>query len=373
MMINTVKFSFALALACLFFSTAMAAGLLPKMTGNISCQECSDAFRLAKCMFHSKSPRVYAPLNIPDGMNSELVLGATAFDISGGDELEFNDDLFEKVPQLGEGTIGSVYWEKNSGNGVRIVVKEMPMGWHGDMYSLYLLKANVSQNDFLKDIQANYGKSRYSALVQGAWRPPLVFIRESTPKMWFIIVGEPYEILADWTVYKETSIGFEQSCIIKFHPKMTNAKDLLPKSVQTFAHLVDETIGPGRDEGTLQSTARLRLSVQHVWANVALRPWALSDSDTYNSTDEVKVNLIEWSKNGSSYNRIYKEIMQTYPIAEQDLSNYYMKQFHLKKNKAKKLSKWVLDIAFRANYTFHGEYFRYNNVNTNPWSEDFKH
>jgi hypothetical protein len=108
---------------------------------------------------------------------------------------------------------------------------------------------------------------------------------------------------------------------------------------------------------------------------VARRPWALSDSDTYNSTEEVRSGLVEWSKNGPSYRRVHKEILRTYPLAERALADYYMRQFHLPKNKANSLAKWVLDIAFRANYSFSngGDYFRYNNVNTNPWRDDFKH
>jgi hypothetical protein len=373
--LSTIKHAgkFFLAVACLFMSTAMATGSSPKMSGDVSSPECSDAFLLAKTMFNSKSSRLYAPLSIPDRMKSELVLGASGLDISGGGALEANEDQFERVPQLGNAAIRSVYWGKNAKHGVRIAVKETPLGWRGDMYSLYLLDANVGSNDFLKDTQEDYGKSKYSALVQDTWRPPLVLLLSSSKKIWFIDVGQPYQILADWAVYKETSNGFERGCIVRFRPEGANAMALLPKSVQRVAHLLDETIGPGRDEGTLQPTARLRLQVQHVWANAALRPWALSDSDTYNSTDEVEAGLVAWSQKGPSYSQVRKEILRAYPLAEQDLSGYYIRQFNLPKKKANSLAKWVLDIALRANYTFPngGDYFRYNNVNTNPWGDDF--
>jgi len=94
-----------LAAAYLFISTAMAAGSLPKLTGDVSSPECSDAFRLAKSMFNSKSSRLYAPLLIPDGMNSELVLGTMALDISGGGAIEANEDIFEKVPRRSTGSV----------------------------------------------------------------------------------------------------------------------------------------------------------------------------------------------------------------------------------------------------------------------------
>lgn len=368
----TSKFkALCLATACFFSSANIVAGSMPMISGDVSSPECSDAFRFAKSMFNSRSSRLYAPLSMTDGMHSELALGASHLDISGGDALEVNEKQFEKVPQLGDTATRSVYWGRNAEHGIRIVVSETPFGWRGDMYSLYLLDSTVSQIDFLKNIQERYGKSIYSALVQDTWRPPLVFLSKSK-QMWFIVVGEPYQILADWAVYKETSGGFKRACVVKFHPEGANAMGLLPKEVQHFAHLLDETIGPGRDEGTLQPTARLRIQVQHVWANAALRPWALSDSDTYNSTDEVKAGLVAWSQNGPSYRRVHKEILRTYPLAERALDDYYMRQLHFPKKKANSLAKWVLDIAFRANYTFSNgqDYFRYDNVNTNPWSDD---
>lgn len=358
----------------MFISTAVEAAYVPEISGDVSSAECSSAFRLAKSMFNSKASRLYAPLRIPEEMNSEMVLGSSALDISGGAALDASEDQFERVSQLGEDTARSVYWGKHARIGVRIAVKERSVGWRGDMYSLYLLDANVEKSEFLKDAQEGYGRSRYSALVEGTWRPPLVFVMNSNKKLWFVTVGEPYQVLANWTIYKETISGFKQGCVIRFRPKGANAMTLLPRSVQKLAHLLDKTIGPGNDEGTLQPTTQLRIQAQHVWANAALRPWALSDSDTYNSTDEVKGGLIAWSHNGPSYRRIHEEILRTYPLAENALGNHYMRQFHLPKNKANSLAKWVLDIAFRANYTFSNgqDYFRYDNVNTNPWNDGYK-
>jgi uncharacterized protein len=353
-------------------STGKATGPSPRMCGDLSSPEFSDAFRLAVSMFYSKSTRLYAPLSVPEGINSELVLGASAFDISGGDALEANKEQFEKVSQLGNCSNRSVYWGKHVENGVRIVVKETPFGWRGDMYSLYLLDANVEESDFLKDAQEGKGKSKYSPVVEDTWRPPLVFLSKSN-KMWLIVVGEPDEVLADWVV-DDLSRGLKPACIIKFQPDGKNAMNLLPKAVQHLVHLLDRTLGSGLDEGTQQPTAYLRIHVQHVWGNAAFRPWALCDSDTYNSTDEVKAGLSAWSQQGPTCRRVYDEILRSYPRAELALADYYLRQFHLPKPKANNLAKWVLDIAFRANYSFSTEhgYFRYDNVNTNPWTDDYK-
>jgi hypothetical protein len=92
-------------------------------------------------------------------------------------------------------------------------------------------------------------------------------------------------------------------------------------------------------------------------------------------TDEVKAGLSAWSQQGPTCRRVYDEILRSYPRAELALADYYLRQFHLPKPKANNLAKWVLDIAFRANYSFPNgsDYFRYDNVNTNPWTDDYKH
>lgn len=325
----------------------------PKITGDVHSIECVDAYKLAKDMFYSNTSRLYAPLKIPNSFNSKFVLGASDFDISGGGFLEENGNQFERVPQLGDGVPRSIYWGKNALRGTRIVVKESPFGWRGDQYSLYVINKDIHQNEFLIDLQSDNGEVKFKPLIQDTWRPPLIFSLNSSQKLWFIVVGEPYQILADWGVYKDGKNGsFEESCVIHFRSETPNTIIFLPKSIQKLAHLLDETIGSGRDEGTLQPTAGLRLQVRHVWANVAIRPWAVSDADTYNSTDEVNKGLVEWSKGGSSYRKVYQEILHTYSLAENDLSIYYMKNFNLSKDKANHLAKKVLDIAYRSNYVF---------------------
>ncbi len=110
---------------------------------------------------------------------------------------------------------------------------------------------------------------------------------------------------------------------------------------------------------------------QYVWGNVALRPWAVSEADVYNSQEEVDAGLEAWSKGGRSYRRIYKEILAAYPAALQALHQYYGSTFSLSDDKAQALATYVLDIALRANYSFTngGDYFRYQVVNNNPWKQ----
>lgn len=352
-----------IAATCLMLTTAIEAVSSPIVIGDTSCMECKDALVLGVSQFNSKSSRLYAPLTVPADLSSRMVLGASDLDISGGHAVEANEEQFENLQQLNEHPNRNIYWGKHTDYGTRIVLKESSAGWRGDEYSLYLVNANVQQDDFLKSSQESYNKSKYKPLLGNMMRPPLIFFSK-TQKMWFIEVGETQKILSDWDVYKATPNGFEKTCTIKFLPVGKNAMDLLPKKVRNFAYLVSQTIGTDDNN-----------KAKHVWANATVRPWALSDSDTYNSSDEVKDGLLSWSKGSASFRRVYKEIMQSYPLVESSLANYYMRQFNLSKNQANTLAKWALDIAFRSNYTFSNgqDYFRYDNVNTNPWGDDYRH
>ncbi|MCL2831025.1 MAG: hypothetical protein FWD77_09885 [Betaproteobacteria bacterium] len=378
-------FLFFLLLPVFGWAEEKAAPVVPRMSGDISAPECSDAFRLASAMFNSGALRLYAPLNIPDGMESELILGTKELDISGGNELKSIDDQFEKLPQPRYAN-RHIYWEKNKKTGSRIVMTETPLGWRGDMYDLYLLDANVSQEDFI-DARKN-DAPRYKPFIENVWRPPLVFLHKPSQSRWFLKVGEPYEVLGDWLVYREATgmfaddiarkgykgyggspLGFWNGCTIRFLPEGTPAISLLPKAVRKLARLLDEAIGPGRDEGTLHQTTRLRLHVDYVWANVAIRPWALSDSNAYNSAQEVQEGLLQWSKTGRSYKRAHDKILSAYPAAQRALSAYYIKQFQLPESEAEELAAWVLDVAFRANFVFpkRSGHYMDDSVNTNPW------
>lgn len=366
-MLRKIKTRLLTSLLLLIASNAIAE-TFPTISGDTSSQECSDALMLAKFMFNSKSTQLYAPLEIPKTLNSDLILGASELDLSGGSALKVDQNQFDKIPQLGRNSTRSVYWEKYIEGSTRIAVKETNTGWKGDMYSLFSIDSYIQKNEFLQDLQESHGRSKHPAFIDGGWRPPLIFLSRSTKTKWFIDVGQPYTFLAQWIIYKNSAKQLTESCTIKFRPEIKFPQSLLPKPVQRLAYLLNETMGPGNNEGTLQSTAQLRLHVQHIWANTAFRPWSLSESDVYNSTEEVNTELEAWSKSGHSYQKVHAEIIKTYPTAEQELAHYYIKHFNLPKRKAVLLASYALDIAYRAHYRFPNgsDYFRYENVNTNP-------
>jgi len=339
----------------------------PMVSGDASAQECADALSLARSMFNSDSGRLYAPPIGVDQLASELVLQPSSLDISGGHALQEDPDVFDQLPK--EGDIRSIYWARTTQDRVRIAVEESSVGWRGDMYALYVLPAETDQEEFLAKI-ANRS-TQPTALISNAWRPPLVLSIKSSRRMWFIDVGEPYVVLSSWQVYRVSAGPLDPLCTIQFRPTTEEIVRLLPEAVATLAQLVDQTIGPGLNEGTLQPTARLRIDAQHVWGNVALRPWAVSEADVYNSREEVDAGLEMWSRGGRSHLRVYKGILTAYPSALQALGHYYVRTFLLSEDKAQALAKYVLDIALRANYSFTngGDDFRYQGVNNNPWKQ----
>jgi len=113
---------------CFLLQATVAFASLPSANGDISRPECIDAMKLARKMFHSTAQRLYAPLTIPTDFRSTLVLGASELDISGGNSLTSTED-FEKLPQ----GIRNIHWANETNGALRVVVRELPIGWRGDM------------------------------------------------------------------------------------------------------------------------------------------------------------------------------------------------------------------------------------------------
>lgn len=347
---------------CVLLQATLAHASLPLAEGDISRPECIDAMKLAREMFQSTAQRLYAPLTIPTGLRSTLVLGASELDISGGNALTSTED-FEKLPQ----DIRNIHWAKESNGALRVVVRENPVGWRGDMYDLYLLDASVAKDDFLNSINSASGGAVYQPIVSGTWRPPLVFRHPQQKSKWFIDVGQPFQVLSDWRVF--SSKEKHAVCTIAFSPPGKDAAGRLPSPVTRLVRKLDEALGPGNDEGTLRSTARTRLDAKHVLANAALRPWALIDGNAYNSRSEVDADLKGWAKVNNSRRRLYGEILKEYPVAERSLAAYYASTYGLQPQKAQEAAAWVLDLVFRSYFVFSNgqNHFRHDGVRANPW------
>lgn len=335
---------------CFFVAGAQAksqGAFWPKLDARASPQ-CDEALQVAKAIYESDSFYLFAPPELPANFQSTLAIWPSALDISGGHALKVDDAVFDEISETG----GTLYWEKVPSSAYRVVVQDTVFNWQGDTFSLYVIDKASSPNDFIADISQN-DTTRKLTSIAGDWRPPLVFHEKTSGTIWFIDVGEPYQVLADWNVFVAEPAGSVRRCSVQFRPSGGKAIALLPKPVQRYAGLLDQTVGSGDDEGTLHPTARIRLEVEHTWANTALRPWVTASH--YNSREEVEAGLKGWSLQGASYRKIYQEIQRQYPVAEQSLAAYYRRRFNLSTPKAKALAAYMLDMALRSHYVFHRE------------------
>ena len=352
---------------------ALSRQAAPQMSGMVSASECVDAMAIAKHMYASTSAYVYAPLQLPDHLASTMILGAKDVDISGGDALADDTDHFESP--LGDQNTPSnpkIHWGKDATPAGRIVLTSESAGWRGDMYSLYVLNYDVTPEQFRADVDESNPQHQFTPLVDRSWRTPLVFWSKITRKPWVIVVDEPYEQLGQWKVILADNNSYQSACLIKFWPfqGQTRAPRVLPKVVREFASLLDQAIGYSPEQGTLQPTARLRTDSQHIWRNVAYRPWALSDRDAYNSKQQVDDGLLQWSHTGPSYARMYALIQRIHPLAEAALSTYYETEFKVPHNHAKQDAHWVIDLAYRSNFVFSGgtpSFVPRERAFSNPW------
>lgn len=104
----------------------------------------------------------------------------------------------------------------------------------------------------------------------------------------------------------------------------------------------------------MHPTARLRIQSQETMANVAMRPWALTEK-SYNTRAEVDAGLRVWAKEKPQHDRLYAAIQHQYPMAERALDHYYAARFHWSPDKSHRVAAQALDIAFRSYFAFSTE------------------
>lgn len=320
----------------------------PKLVSGKEHPECKAVLRLAQSVYKSTAFNLWEPQSLPENLGSTLVLGPQGLDLSGGDALDANLEVFTKVP-LPEYAQRSIYWQTNTSQSNRLVIEEIPHGWRGDAYAVRLAPTTLTTSEYFS-AKNQQGSGGLITLIDGAWRAPLVFKSNNTGNLWLVYVGEPYVFSPNWLVYLPIDGQLQKACEVRFRPNVNHATSLLPSSVQRLATLLDQSIGRGENEGTLQPTARIRISVDQAWANAALRPWAMGIP--YNSREEVDVGLSAWAEKGKMYRAAYAEIQVQYKIAEKALTSYYKTRFNMSKIESQSTAKNVLDSALRTYYVF---------------------
>jgi hypothetical protein len=306
-------------------------------------------------------------------MRSSLVLGATERDISAGDALTAAD-LFEKLPLSVDSSMSTprgVYWLRTPGKEQRrIVVAEESFGWRGDMYWLYLADPGLAPETFLQERATESLGADAVAVISNSWRPPLVFQLPEASGQWFIDVGQPFQPLGRWMVYASNSA--EPICNVSFGTQPGSQERLLPAEVRALSRLLDEALGPGRNEGTLHPTATIRDHAERVSANAAFRPWALGDTQLANSRAQVDAGLKAWARGVRPRQALLRKIGETYARASRPLAAYYKRFFGLSDADADKVSAWALDVIFRSYFVFPrgGDDPEAGDLSGNPWPRE---
>lgn len=334
----------------------------PRIEGKNPGPECAEALRLAKLTFDSDAPRLTAPAPLPASSESRVVLRAKT--PAGAEEgLEVDANAFEKIAK--DETHPGIYWQKAAYHGHRLVVQETAMGWRGDMYAVYGVPEKVGLEALRAELKNESNTDKFPAAIWDSWQPPLVLRAKQSGQVWMIDVGQPFVWLGEWRVHALGQDGLKQRCAIAFRPDTKKVDGLLPEPVRRLAALLDKTMGSGEDEGTLQSTARLRLEVEHGWANVALRPWALDAP--YNDRAEVDAGLREWARQSPVRRGSHQEILRQYPRAEAALAEYYRDRFGRNEPAAKAAAAYALDVALRTHYAFPQRGKDRGQKKPNPW------
>lgn len=319
---------------------------------------CAQALPLAESQFNSDAFYLYGPPSVPPGFGSTFALGPKPGDISGGGGIRYNPKLFRKLPNPTHNPNATVFWEKTPSRGRRFVVIDEPFNWEGDWYALLSIAANITPAHLWAHfpnssrLATGPGITGMITVVPYGWRPPIVFSDNHNAHMWAIDVGGPFSSLGSWQIHSLDATGYSP-CTVRFHPPVANTVLLLPAAVRTLASLLDRTLGPGQNEGTLHPTAIIRNLTQATWANVALRPQALTKRP-YNTRAEVDAHLRAWSMENPRHQRIYEDLKRQYPLAEHALGGYYRRRFQKSEKRAGILAARALDIAFRSYFVFPG-------------------
>lgn len=339
-------------------------------------QECPDSiaemiFYMAELVFHSSSENVSSISKTQLDESLKLLLEAKDSESN----LNVCDENFETIDgnktkngidwhqEKIESFRFAIYWQRNTVNGFRFVLCKDKVGWRGNLYSLFSIPESLSQNEFITQRKTH----SISPIMPESWLPPLIIQHLPSQKIFAIDVGNTFEVLADWKVYLADNAKVP-CCVVRFRPTTNTFWDLLPKEVSQLAKILDQTLGDGRDEGTMQPTGHLRVNVTRTWLNTALRPWAVNHAD--NTRKEVDLGLSEWSHKSKEFLILYQKINEQYPKAEQALGEYYQATFQLTLEKAKRLASYVLDLAFRNNFIFPRKKSKGENVAAvSPWTE----
>ncbi|MEM9045678.1 MAG: hypothetical protein AAGC81_13385 [Pseudomonadota bacterium] len=342
------------------------AGPNPVLLGDQEDQRCTTAFELAQEAFHRAAPNLFWPVVRPDHPTIKAALYRNGRDISGGDGIIHDPEVFERIEPEDAG-YRAVYWQRKAASNLRLVVVDQRHNWQGDWYYSFFLPEDRSKRSFFSWLSETPQEAYSSALGVNQWNPPLVLFDAKGSSIGLIDLGHPARPLHPWTVFEAQSAPL---CTIDFLGGGAVGLDRLPRPVQRIAKLLDEALGSELNGGTLNPVGRLRANMIKRWATATNRPWALV-SPPYNTRAEVDTGLEAWADVTPSRAKVQREIQKLYKPAEEALAEYYAAEFSLDPASAAEFSEYAMDILYRGHFVFRRDKPRGPDP-VSPWPQDVR-
>lgn len=181
-MLKRLAFGF-LAFASAAHSEESSSAIGPVLIGGDTRSECEAALDMASAAFLSTSPVLTWPVPEPDAGLAALVLRRKDRDISGGDGIWADPEVFERME--GDERLRMIFhWQREAQDGRRILVVETPFSWRGSWYYLFLVDGALAPESFpqiYRDAtRANFRHPMdgppmpLPVLYQGSWATPTI-------------------------------------------------------------------------------------------------------------------------------------------------------------------------------------------------------
>lgn len=322
----------------------------PRIIGGAKSQDAQVAFEAAQTAFNSSAQHLYDPTAI------NMVRSKNQFVVAWPDAENVVVDAKYFESKEGGDKVKSTFLQTKAIGGIRFAIRQQYMNWQGDWFDVFLVKSpDVSSKIFEVLSQPELSDkcpAGYKVVTNGTWQKPLIMRNAKNDHFIYADTGHPAEILGTWTVYNAKNDGSAlELCTIEFRPQSEKISTLLPKGgLSELAILLDKIIGvPKESEGTMQSTARVKLGVAHAWGNVLFRPWAVAEPGK--SRADVDALLKKWSRGSKVYAAQYSQVKPAYEKAKRQLANYYEQKFGKSKLEAQSLAAKNLDRTYRTHFS----------------------
>jgi hypothetical protein len=363
---NQKQFAGGVILAVAFSLAQAAEQAWPRLLNGEAHPECRAALELGRFVQKSTDFRLWGPFPWPDNFSEELVLGPTASNLQSEQPVYADEDVFTEVepppPEPFRHSAPKIFGQTQTGQSHRLIVEQHSMGWRGDQYFVEYVPAGPSVVQYAVAAELR-GTAPVASPIPVSMRVPTILQSKRGDRLWVIHVGQAYEFSSPWVVYLPIGGKMEKACEIRFRPDVSAGAALLPGPVRKLAALMHQSLGnESAESGYLHTITTLKLLANQVWANVALRPWAvdspLTDENAFqldkpwDSREDVEAGLLAWSKADAGNRKIYAAIQTQLRISQKVLSAYYMTRFKMSKAESQATASRVLDFALRAHYVF---------------------